>query len=76
LTAVVKADKKGRILLPIEIRRRFKSKRFEITAKGDVLELRPLDGIEELRGKYRGLIHSEWEDLEEKAEELVIHGER
>jgi bifunctional DNA-binding transcriptional regulator/antitoxin component of YhaV-PrlF toxin-antitoxin module len=76
LSAVVESDEKGRILLPIEMRRKLKSRRFKVTAKGDCLELRPLVGIEELRGKYRCLIHSEWEDLEDKAEELVSHGAR
>ena len=76
LSAVVESDEKGRILLPIEMRRKLKSRRFKVTAKGDFLELHPLVGIEELRGKYRGLIHSEWEDLEDKAEEMVSHGAR
>jgi bifunctional DNA-binding transcriptional regulator/antitoxin component of YhaV-PrlF toxin-antitoxin module len=76
LSAVVESDEKGRILLPIEMRRKLKSKRFKVIVKGDFLELHPLVGIEELRGKYRGMIHSEWEDLEDKAEEMVSHGAR
>jgi bifunctional DNA-binding transcriptional regulator/antitoxin component of YhaV-PrlF toxin-antitoxin module len=76
LTGEVEADEKGRILLPVEMRQKFKSRRFEVTIKGDVVELRPLPAIEELRGKYRDVIHSEWEDLERKAEELVSDGKR
>ncbi len=76
MNAVVEADEKGRILLPIELRRKFKSRRFKVTTKGDVVELRPLVGVDELRGKYRGLIRSEWEELEERAEELVSNGGR
>ncbi len=76
MSAVVEADEKGRILLPIEMRRRFRSKRFKISTKGKVLELQPLETTEELRGKYRNVISSEWEELEEKAEELVSDGKR
>lgn len=76
MDAVVEADEKGRILLPLEIRRRFKAKRFKVTAKGDRLELEPLPSIEALKGKYRKLIKSEWDELEEKAEELVSKGRR
>ena len=58
------------------MRRKLKSRRFKITEKGDVLELQPLAALEDLRGKYRGLIHSDWEALEEKSEEMVSHGAR
>lgn len=69
--AVVEADGKGRILLPIELRRRFKAKRFKVTTDGSSIELQPVAGIEGLRGKYRNAIKSDWEELEEKAEEFV-----
>lgn len=71
MSAVVESDEKGRILLPIELRRKFKAKRFKITTDGRNIELQPIAGIEGLRGKYRNAIKSEWEELEEKAEEFV-----
>jgi len=76
MSAVVEADQKGRILLPVEIRRKLRSNRFKITQKGDHLELQPLTGVEDLKGKYRQLIRSEWEELEEKAEGMVSDGKR
>ena len=76
MSAVVEADQKGRILLPIEMRRKLRSNRFEITQKGDRLELQPLLDVQDLKGKYKHLIKSEWEELEEKAESLVSDGKR
>ncbi len=76
MSAVVEADEKGRILLPAEIRRRLKTKRFKVTSKGNRVELEPLTAVEELRGKYRSLIKSEWDELEEKAEDLISKGRR
>lgn len=76
MAAVVEADEKGRILLPVEMRRKFRAKRFKVTAKKGRLELEPLAGVEELRGKYRHIIKSEWDELEENAEELVSKGRR
>jgi AbrB family looped-hinge helix DNA binding protein len=71
LSVVVETDEKGRILLPAEIRRRFATRRFKVTAKGDHLELEPLSTVEELKGKYRNIIKSDWERLEEKGEDFV-----
>jgi bifunctional DNA-binding transcriptional regulator/antitoxin component of YhaV-PrlF toxin-antitoxin module len=76
MSAVVEADEKGRILLPIEMRRKFGTRRFKVSAKDDHLELEPLATVEELKGKYRSVIKSEWEELEEKAEHLVSQGRR
>jgi len=76
MSAVVEADEKGRILIPIEMRRKFGTRRFKVSAKGDHLELQPLATAEELKGKYRSMIKSEWEELEEKAESLVSRGRR
>ena len=73
---MVEADSKGRVLLPIEVRRKFRAKRFKVTAKEESIELRPVVGVEELKGKYRDLIGAEWEELEEKGEEFVAAGRR
>jgi DNA-binding transcriptional regulator/RsmH inhibitor MraZ len=71
MAAVIEADKKGRILLPREFRRRNKSKRFKMTILGDKIELQAIKSPSELRGKYKNLIKSEWEDLEAKGEDFV-----
>jgi AbrB family looped-hinge helix DNA binding protein len=76
MSAVVEADKKGRILIPAEIRRRYGSNRFKVTMKDDHMELEPLVAVGKLRGKYRTLIKSEWSELEEKGEEFVARGRR
>ena len=76
MSAVVEADEKGRILLPIELRRKLKAKRFKVTARGTKIELQPVTDVRELKGKYRDLIGSEWEVLEEKGEEFVSAGRR
>ena len=71
LSAVVELDDKGRILIPAEIRRKIGGRRFKVTAHGNKVELEPLEGLEELRGKYRHRIKSDWDTLEEKSEDLV-----
>jgi bifunctional DNA-binding transcriptional regulator/antitoxin component of YhaV-PrlF toxin-antitoxin module len=76
MSAEVEADEKGRILLPIEMRRKFGTRRFKVSAKGDHLELEPLANVDGLKGKYRSAVKSEWEELEEKAERLVSQGRR
>jgi AbrB family looped-hinge helix DNA binding protein len=76
MSAIVEADDKGRILIPAEIRRRFATKRFKVSAKGDRLELEPLLTIAELKGKYRTRIKGEWRDLEEKGEAFVAKNGR
>ena len=73
---MVEADEKGRILIPLEMRRKLNAKRFKVTAKQGHLELEPLPGVEGLKGKYRNLIRSDWDELEEKAEGFVEHGKR
>lgn len=69
-------DEKGRILLPLELRKRMHVRRFQVTVKGNKIELEPIQGLAELKGKYRDLIGSEWEELEEKGEDLVDSGRR
>lgn len=71
MSAVVETDSKGRILIPAEMRRRLHTNRFKVTEKGALLELEPLPRPKELRGKYRRIIKSEWDQLEEKGEEFV-----
>jgi bifunctional DNA-binding transcriptional regulator/antitoxin component of YhaV-PrlF toxin-antitoxin module len=73
---VVEEDEKGRILLPLEIRRKFRTKRFKLVEKKEKLELEPLREVSELKGKYKKLIKSEWDELEKRSEALVAKGKR
>ena len=74
MSAFVEVDEKGRILLPIGLRRRLRARKFKVTAKGTKIELEPVADVRELKGKYREVIASEWEELEERGEELVSAG--
>lgn len=71
MDSIVELDDKGRVLIPAEIRRAVGSRRFKITARGRVVELEPLATLDEVKGKYRRRIKSDWDALEEKGEELV-----
>ena len=76
MSIVVEEDEKGRILLPLEIRRKFRTKRFKLILKKEKLELEPLTEVSELKGKYKQIIKGDWEELEEKSEEFVSKGKR
>ena len=76
MSLVVEADERGRILIPSEIRRRYKTKRYKMTPKKDHLELEPLDDVDHLYLKFAGKIKSDWETLEEKSEDFVSKGRR
>jgi len=76
MSVVAETDKKGRILLPAEMRRRMGTKRFKVVAVENHLELHPLPTLESVKGKYKGVIKTEWEELEEKAEDFVAKGNR
>ena len=71
MSAIVELDEKGRVLIPAEIRRKIRSRRFRVSTRGDIVELQPLATLEEIKGKYRHRIKSDWEVLEEKSEDLV-----
>ena len=47
---VVKIDKQGRIILPVEIRKKIRAKRFEMKVKNNVIELRPAESLNSLFG--------------------------
>lgn len=70
--SIVELDDKGRVLIPAEIRRKVRSRRFKVSARGDVVELEPLPSLDQLRGKYRDLIKEEWDELEEAGEDFVL----
>ena len=76
MSAVVEEDGKGRVLLPVEIRRRLNSKRFKVTEKGGTIVLEPLEPVAALKGKYKDAIHGDWDELEERGEDFVQSGKR
>lgn len=76
MSIVVEVDERGRILIPSEIRHRFKVRRYKMTPKKDRLELEPLEDVDDLYLKFARKIKSDWETLEEKSEEFVSKGRR
>ena len=74
--SVVQTDRKGRLLLPLEVRRKVRARRFRVAVKKDVIGLHPLPDLRQLKGKYRSLIKMEWEALEDRAEKMVAEGKR
>jgi len=52
---VVKMDKQGRIVIPAETRKKVRAKRFEITVKDNIIELRPAEDLDSLFGSLPDL---------------------
>jgi len=73
---VVELDEKGRALLPASVRRKVKSRRFQVKLRGERIELLPIESLKTLKGKYKGRLKTSWEILEEKAERFVKEGKR
>lgn len=48
---IVTMDKSGRIVIPLRIRQKFNTNRFELNANEDKIELTPIKSIESLFGK-------------------------
>ena len=76
ICVVVEADERGRILIPAEMRRKFKTKRYKINAKKNRLELEPLQEVDESYLYFANKLKSDWESLEEKGDEFVSKGRR
>ena len=72
----IELDEKGRALLPASVRRKVKSRKFQVKLKGNRIELLPIEDLKSLKGKYRDRIKTPWEILEEKAERFVRDGRR
>jgi len=66
----------GRILLPAEARKIVKAHRFELKVEKGRIELLPLPDPTSVKRKYKDITKMKWEDLEEKAEQLVAEGRR
>ena len=73
---MVETDQRGRILIPSEIRRKFKTRRYKMTPKKNHLELEPFEDVDELYLKFAGKLEADWETMEEKGEEFVSKGRR
>jgi len=73
---VVELDRKGRALLPASVRKKVGSRRFEVKVSKGRIEFIPLEGVKSLRGKYATSVRSSWQELEDKAEILVIKRKR
>ncbi len=50
MEAVITMDKSGRIVLPMGVRKRFKTNRFELRVTDDKIELTPVKSLESLFG--------------------------
>ena len=75
-TATVELDEKGRVHIPASVRRELKSRRFKLSLdKGRIL-MEPVERAESVRGKYKGLIRVNMEELEEAQERFVTAGRR
>ena len=72
----VELDRKGRLLLPAEIRREAGSRRFIVRVEDGKIELHPVPDPKSVRGKYRGLLRVSMEELEEAQERFVEKGRR
>jgi bifunctional DNA-binding transcriptional regulator/antitoxin component of YhaV-PrlF toxin-antitoxin module len=72
----VELDQKGRILLPVEIRRAAGSRRFTVRVKEGKIELHPVPDPKTVKGKYRRLLRVSLEQLEEAQERFVEKGRR
>jgi DNA-binding transcriptional regulator/RsmH inhibitor MraZ len=73
---VIELDKKGRALLPAAIRKKLNARRFEARLVGGHIELIPLEDLKSLRGKYKSVLRTPWNKLEEMSEKFVREGRR
>ena len=67
----VELDPKGRVLIPAEIRRELKVRRFRAKVSHGRIVLEPVIKAESVRGKYKGLLKVSAEELEERQERFL-----
>jgi len=65
---LVEVDKKGRVLLPSQIRKRMPSRKFELRIENNSIIMESLPDPESIRGKYKGLLKGKsiWQVEEEQ----------
>lgn len=72
----VELDSRGRLLLPADIRKKMGTKRFLLEESDKGIELEPIPDPESVKGKHKGLIEKDLEEIEKDQEELVRKGGR
>jgi bifunctional DNA-binding transcriptional regulator/antitoxin component of YhaV-PrlF toxin-antitoxin module len=66
----VKLDRKGRVLIPADIRRELKARRFRMKVSHGKIILEPVIKAESVKGKYKGLLRVSMK-LEEQQERFI-----
>lgn len=73
----VQVDRKGRVLLPSEVRRKVGVKRFQLRVEDGSIIMEGLPDPESVRGKYKGLLKGKsLSQIEEDQEEFVSRHSR
>lgn len=72
----VEVDEKGRLRLPASLRRELNTQRFTLRVQNGRLVLEPVKHPSKVRGKYKGLLRVDLEELERTQERLVSTGKR
>jgi len=67
----VELDPKGRLLIPVGIRRELKVRRFKAKLSHGKLILEPIIKAESVRGKYKGLLRISVGKIEEQQERFL-----
>ncbi|TMI30375.1 hypothetical protein E6H29_08490 [Candidatus Bathyarchaeota archaeon] len=75
-TATVDVDERGRVHLPASMRRELKTSRFKISLDRGRIVMEPVQPAEAVKGKYKGLLKVNMEELEESQERFVAAGRR
>jgi DNA-binding transcriptional regulator/RsmH inhibitor MraZ len=72
----VSLDSRGRLLLPSDVREELGTSRFILSKRDGMLELEPIPEPENVRGKYRGLLDKDIQEIEEDQETFIREGKR
>ena len=73
----VEMDRKGRVLLPSEVRKKMHTRRFELRMEDGSIIMEGLPDPESVRGKYKGLLKGKSIiRIEEVQEEFIAQGKR
>ena len=73
----VEIDNKGRVLLPSEVRKKMKARRFELRVDKNSIIMECLPDPESVRGKYKDLLKGKsMSEIEEDQERLISKNTR
>ena len=69
----VELDRKGRVIIPSQVRKKVRARRFELTVENNSkIVMESLPGPEAVRGKYKGLFKGKSiEQVEEDQERFI-----